>query len=87
MIIVSVQLWSHATGKVTELARMEICHEGANESGRIRDYSCRTLRGRSTADLNNRFTQREGFVHRHPAIAQHVWNLVAKALDSMGYGK
>ena len=85
MIVVRVELWSAITGQKTELARMEICNDDTGGQ-RLRNYIVRTLRGRSTADLDRRTTQRDGRVERHDAPGLHVWNLVAKALVAMGYG-
>lgn len=84
MIVIRVELWSAVTGEQTELARMHICNEGGTEN--LGNYSCRTLRGRSTADLDKGHVQRKGQVLGHPRLSQHVWNLVARALASMGYG-
>ncbi|AUW59414.1 hypothetical protein C1T17_16295 [Sphingobium sp. SCG-1] len=84
MIVVRVELLSAIDGKTTELARMHICNVGGTvQRG---DYDCQTLRGRSTADLDRATPQRKGEVRGHPRLAQHVWNLVAKALASMAYG-
>lgn len=84
MIVIRVELWSAVTGDRTELARMHICNVGGTEN--LGNYDCRTLRGRSTADLDKGHVQRRGQVRGHPRLSQHVWNLVAKALSSMGYG-
>lgn len=89
MIVVKVELWSAVDGKRTELARMMI--NNTSGTGNYRDYECRTYRGRSEKALHNAMlkdtTQRRGKVLKHPALAVHVWNLVAKALKNMGYGK
>lgn len=85
MIIVSVQLLSAITGKTTELARMEICNDGQHPNPKRGNYTVRTLRGRDTATLNKRSTQREGSVADYPRLAVHVWNLVARALAAMRY--
>ena len=89
MIIVKVELWSARTGERTELARMMIDNVGG--TGNYRDYRCRTYRGRSEKSLHRAMlkntTTRTGEVKKHPALAQHVWNLVSKALNNMGYGK
>jgi hypothetical protein len=87
MIIVRVELLSAITGKTTELARMEICNEGDSPDPKRGNYSVRTLRGRSTDALNERTTQRTGKVANYPRLAVHVWNLVARALKSMGYNQ
>jgi hypothetical protein len=84
MIVVRVELWSARTGEKTELARMEICND---ETGTLalRNYIARTLRGRSQKTLNLRITQREGRVTSWPSENVHIWNLVAAALNAMGY--
>lgn len=85
MIVVRVELHSAITGAVTELARAHICNAG--DSGKLRDYFVRTLRGRSKAALDRGDVQRRGKVEQHPSEAVHVWHLVAKALAAMGYGR
>lgn len=85
MIVVRIELWSAVTGKITELGRAEICNEGVSDTGRIRDYGVRTLKGRDTKALNRRITQRDGKVTNYPAVAIHVWHLVSDALKAMGY--
>ena len=85
MIIVRVELWSAITGETTELARMEICNDGDHPNHKRGNYSARTLRGRDTAALNKRVTQRNGEVKDYPRLAVHVWNLVARALKAMRY--
>lgn len=85
MIVVRVELWSARTGVKTELARMHICNDSG--AGSLRSYSCRTLRGRSSAALDRNEVQRLGKVADHPSESVHVWNLVSKALEAMGYGR
>lgn len=89
MIVVKVELWSAITGRKTELARMEIVNDGElSVQNRSRgDYAVRALKGRSTEDLDKRVVQRESKVLNYPRLAVHVWNLVRRALDSMGYDK
>jgi hypothetical protein len=91
MIVIRVELWSAVNGQKTELARMVIDNVGGTNT--LGDYRCRTLRGRSEEALDRSLrtiistgTQREGRVIGHPRLREHVWNLVAKALTSMGYG-
>lgn len=91
MIIVKVELWSAIDGQQTELARMVIDNIGGTvQHG---DYRVRTLRGRSEEQLARSMnaappiTTRESRVHRHPRLREHIWNLVAKALNAMEYGK
>jgi hypothetical protein len=89
MIVVRVELWSARTGQVTELARMGI--DNVSGGGNVRDYRCRTWRGRSAAALDRAMqlgtVQRQGRVDGHRSLDLHVWYLVAKALLGMGYGK
>lgn len=85
MIIVRVELLSAITGKTTELARMEICNDGTVADPSKGNYTARTLRGRSTAALNQRIGQRDGRIKDYPRLAVHVWNLVARALKAMRY--
>lgn len=87
MIVVRVELWSAVTGEKTELARMEIANKGDHPVHSKGNYSVRTLRGRSTKDLDARTTQRAAEVKDWPRLALHIWNLVAAALAEMGYGK
>ena len=84
MIIVRVELHSAITGETTELARMMIDNIGGSQN--LGDYRARTYRGRNTEALNRGSVQREGRVLRHARLREHVWNLVGKALSSMGYG-
>jgi len=84
MIVVRVELHSAVSGRVTELARAHICNVGGSTESR--DYATRTLRGRNAATLDRNVVQRHGKVTGHPALREHVWNLVAKALAGMGYG-
>jgi hypothetical protein len=89
MIVIKVELWSAINGRRTELARMMINNVGGDMN--LRDYETRTYRGRSEATLHRAMladtTTRRGKVVAHPAERVHVWNLVAKALFGMGYGK
>lgn len=85
MIIVRVELWSAKDGSRRELARMLITNMGM--LGAVRDYAVEALRGRSTEALNKREVQRRGTVRAHNSEAVHIWNLVAKALKSCGYGE
>ena len=86
MIVVSVQLDSAISPtRDKELARVLISNEGGNDT--LGDYGCVSLRGRGKEQLDRRVVQRRGVVTNHPRQAEHVLNLVAKALKSMGYGK
>jgi hypothetical protein len=86
VIVVSVQLVSAISrSRDKELARVLISNEGGNDT--LGDYGCVSLRGRGKEQLDRRVVQRRGFVEKHPRKAEHVLNLVAKALIKMGYGK
>lgn len=87
MIVVKVELWSAITGAKTELARLEICNTGEEPNPRFGDYECRTLRGRSTEQLNRRTTMKAAEIKHWPRLQLHVWNLVTEALKGMGYGR
>ena len=87
MIVVSVQLDSAISPtRDKELARVLIANEstGTDTHG---NYRCVSLRGQGKAQLDKRVVQRRGLVENHPRKAEHVLNLVAKALIKMGYGK
>jgi hypothetical protein len=87
MIVVKVELWSAVTGQKTELARMEIANKGDHPVHSKGNYTVRTLRGRSTVDLDKGTPHRSAEVSNWPRLALHVWNLVAVALSEMGYGR
>lgn len=89
MIVVSVQLDSAISPtRDKELARVHICNVGQfGERGQLSDYACESMRGRGRAALDKCVVQRRGKVSKHPREHEHVLNLVAKALISMGYGK
>ena len=89
MIIVRVELHSAITGKISELARMVIDNTGGTETQG--DYRVRTLLGRNKDALDQSWitkrVTREGTVTKHPRLAQHVWDLVGKALKAVRYGE
>lgn len=86
MIRVTVQLHSAISRtRDKELARFDIWNTGEGGDA-LRNYECASYRGRSAAALDRRQVNRSGKVTGHPAEAEHVLNLVAKALISMGYG-
>ena len=84
MIVVRVELWSAVTGKKTELARMRICNVGGTvQKG---NYEGHTFFGRSSDALDKERVIRTGSIEAWPRLSQHVWNLVARMLQQMGYG-
>lgn len=94
MIVVRVELWSAISGEKTELARMVIDNVGGTAAKG--NYRCRTLRGRSSEQLDRSLATldvaagsvtRGAIVRDHLRQKLHVWHLVAKALSGMGYGE
>lgn len=89
MIVVRVELWGARTGRRVEIARMKIANvgPGAREGDRRSAYAGETYRGRSARSLNKGVVQRRGEVGDYARHDLHVWNLVARMLASMGYGR
>lgn len=88
MIVVSVRLVSAIDrSRDRELARLEITNDGEGDNPNRGNYTVRSLRGRSKEQLDKRNTQRLGRVLNHARLAEHVWNLVAKALKALKYGE
>lgn len=85
MIVVCVLLQSAITGKVTEIARMHVSNTGEGTC-RASDYDVTTLRGRKTSDFEKPIATRTGKVVGHRRLDLHVWHLVSKALQAVGYG-
>lgn len=85
MLVVRVELWSAVTGQKTEIARAIIHNVGGTVTRG--DYEVITYRGRSAKDFNKRVVQRKAEVRDHPRLRDHVWTLVAKALNAAGYLK
>jgi len=70
-----------------ELARFVICNTNEDAPPGEGHYYVESYRGRSTAALDRRKPSRSGEVRHHRREAEHVLNLVAKALQAMGYGQ
>jgi len=87
VIVVRVELHSAITGKVIEIARAHIANEGVSQDMKIGDYRVATLTGRNNRALDRNIVNRAGFVRQHRRLDQHVWHLVSKALQAVGYGK
>lgn len=89
MITVRVELHSAINGQKTEIARMMIDNIGGTD--KVGNYRCRTYRGRSGEDLDRAMfiesITREGKVEGHRRLDLHLWHLVGKALQAMGYGQ
>jgi hypothetical protein len=86
MIVVRVELWSAIDGSRRELARMRISNDGTGTLRRSH-YVGESLVGRSTGDLDKGRISKRGEVRDWPRNDFHVWNLVARMLDAMGYDK
>jgi hypothetical protein len=86
MLVVKVELHSAITGKVTELYRMIIANDGTGPKS-IGNYDVRVGRKLCTDDRKIYYSpSRSGKVENHRRLTEHVWKLVAKALDAVGYG-
>lgn len=83
MIVVRVELHSAITHQITELARMDICNEGG--TGTHGDYGVYVMRGRDRETLAKRTVLKTAKILNHARRAEHVWNLVTKALVASGY--
>ena len=85
VIVVNVHLDSAiAKSRDMELARVLIANVGGTSE--FGDYTCVSLRGRGTKQLDKIVVNRRGAVKHYPRQREHVLNLVAKALKEMGYG-
>lgn len=77
MLVVKVELHSAITGEVSEIGRMRIINDGTAPDRRG-NYNIELMR----RGANHR-VQRSGRVFDHPRLTQSVWQLVAKALESV----
>jgi hypothetical protein len=85
MIVVRVELHSARTGKVQELARMLVINRG-DGTQQLGSYDALVLRGRDDEALDRMQIHKRTAIESWPRLRLHVWNLVATALLSMGYG-
>lgn len=83
MIVVRVELHSAITRQITEIARMDICNEGGTNT--YGDYGVYVMRGLDRETLAKRTVLTTAKVLNHARQAEHVWNLVTKALVAAGY--
>ena len=70
-----------------ELARFVICNTGEAAPPGEGHYYAESYRGRSKDQLDRRKPSHSGRVENHRRETEHVLNLVAKALQAMGYGR
>lgn len=87
MIVVRVELHSANTGEVSEIGRMIIANDGTGD----RDQGNYIVKlGRKGTTLNGAIwakPHREGEVKDYARNAYSVWELVARALKSVRFGK
>jgi hypothetical protein len=83
MLIITVELHSAITGKVTEIAKMKLYNDGTGTSQKG-NYAGVTYRGKDDALIQEK-TNRTGSVKNYPRLNLHVWNLIARMLKNMGY--
>lgn len=85
MIVVSVDLHSAITGRKKNLGRVIIYNDGTGTIERG-NYEAKAFKASSgLTNWSKRKPIRGGQVKDHPRKFVSVWNLVAKALNSMGY--
>jgi len=83
MLVIRVELWSAINGKKTELARMHLWNDGTEPSEKLGNYEGRALRKPKFDPTHT--PVRAGKVKGYPRQSLHVWHLVARMLQSMGY--
>ena len=82
MIIVSIHLKSAITGKLTQIGCMTLCNDAQSSNRRTANYEAAVLRQPKFTSIT-----RSARVENHRRLDKPVWDLVAKALLNMGYGK
>lgn len=90
MIRVTVELLSAVhPSRNRVLAMMDIANDGDEtlQNPRFGSYVGVSYRGRDREALEARVVSKRGAVPHWPREACHVWNLVARMLESMGYDK
>jgi hypothetical protein len=89
MIIVTVHLASAVDGRMQQLARMHICNDGgtSQQNPRLGDYVGETFVGRDAGSLAKGRVSKRGAVTGWRRHDFHVWNLVRRMLEAMGYDK
>ena len=88
MIVVTVDLHSAIDGRIERRGTVvidNISGGGAKRSYRARAYKRGDERNGIPAMIRHCQPFRTGTVKNHPAQAENIWNLVGKALASMGF--
>jgi hypothetical protein len=88
MLVVKVELWPHGQGgtNVSTIATMVIANMGGTMT--LGDYSAVIAAdGSQPSDPHALFARfdRRAEIKGHPRLARPVWNLVSKALASLGF--
>jgi hypothetical protein len=76
MLIVTVELHSAITGKITEVGRMHIINDGTGDRERGQ-YDVHVLRKGTKNTI-----QRRGMVRDYPRLSYSVWELVRRGLQA-----
>jgi hypothetical protein len=91
MLVVRVELESAITGEMSEIARMIIANDGTGTGDRG-NYWARAAKGTVQNDhmipaaiMHESRKLRHAEVKDYPRQSLHVWNLVARMLQAMGY--
>lgn len=89
MIVVTVHLASAVDGRLQQLARMHISNDGTATAAnpRLGDYVGETFVGRDADTLARGRVSKRGAVRGWRRHDFHVWNLVRRMLEAMGYDK
>lgn len=82
MIIVSIHLKSAITGRLSQLGCMTLANTGESDNRRMASYDCSVLR-----KPNFETVTRTTYIEDHRRLDKPIWDLVARALVQMGYGK
>jgi hypothetical protein len=90
MLVVKVELHSAITGVVSTLATLAIANDGrgTETKGDYDGWAFPKQPGSRPVDFTRPLPKpfKRGRVEGHPRLSQHVWHLVAKMLNNMGYG-
>jgi hypothetical protein len=86
MIVITVELHSAITGKVTQLGKAILANTGGSHE--LGDYRLAVGR-KGHAELRSLWARphREAFVDRFPRLQKNVWYLLARSLAAAGYLK
>lgn len=85
MLVVKIELHSAITGQVTEIGKMIIANDGTG-TREVGNYDVRLGR-RGVQELSKIYHKpsRRGRVLEYRRLSKSVWELVSKALKSVGF--